>query len=124
MAPLSGLDNDRLASLWHKVGAYVYTFGSEFYGFVGLRAYKEKFAPLGAALSAVPSSMHLPKVLLLGGINIRRAQNQQRINAAWPGGGATALCLSGTSTKRNMHSNTPTTQPTIKNTQYSLFPPS
>jgi phosphatidylglycerol lysyltransferase len=65
MAPLSGLDNDRLASLWHKVGAYIYTFGSEFYGFVGLRAYKEKFAPLWEPrYLAVPSSMHLPKVLL------------------------------------------------------------
>lgn len=65
MAPLSGLDNDRLASLWHKVGAYVYSFGSEFYGFVGLRAYKEKFAPLWEPrYLAVPSSMHLPKVLL------------------------------------------------------------
>ncbi|HNG59065.1 MAG TPA: bifunctional lysylphosphatidylglycerol flippase/synthetase MprF, partial [Cellvibrionaceae bacterium] len=65
MAPLSGLDNDRLASLWHKVGAYVYTFGSEFYGFVGLRAYKEKFAPLWEPrYLAVPSSLHLPKILL------------------------------------------------------------
>jgi len=65
MAPLSGLDNDRLASLWHKVGAYVYTFGSEFYGFVGLRAYKEKFSPQWEPrYLAVPSSLHLPKVLL------------------------------------------------------------
>lgn len=65
MAPLSGLDNDRLASLWHKVGAYVYTFGSEFYGFVGLRAYKEKFSPRWEPrYLAVPSSLHLPKVLL------------------------------------------------------------
>ncbi|HEY6530299.1 MAG TPA: bifunctional lysylphosphatidylglycerol flippase/synthetase MprF [Cellvibrionaceae bacterium] len=65
MAPLSGLDNDRLASLWHKVGTYIYRFGSEFYGFVGLRAYKEKFAPnWEPRYLAVPSSLHLPKVLI------------------------------------------------------------
>ncbi|MCW2338123.1 phosphatidylglycerol lysyltransferase [Sphingobium sp. B2D3A] len=45
MAPLSGLEARRLAPLWSKLGAFLYQHGNAFYGFEGLRAYKEKFSP-------------------------------------------------------------------------------
>jgi len=45
MAPLSGLETRRLGPLWHKLGARIYRMGEQFYGFRGLRRYKEKFSP-------------------------------------------------------------------------------
>lgn len=45
MAPLSGLTGRPLAPLWHRLGAFVFTRGEPFYGFRGLRQYKEKFHP-------------------------------------------------------------------------------
>jgi phosphatidylglycerol lysyltransferase len=45
MAPLSGLDRHRLAPLAHRLGAIVYEHGEQFYGFRGLRQFKEKFDP-------------------------------------------------------------------------------
>jgi phosphatidylglycerol lysyltransferase len=45
IAPLSGLEARRLAPLWVKAGAFLYRHGDAFYGFEGLRAYKEKFRP-------------------------------------------------------------------------------
>lgn len=45
VAPLSGLEARRLAPLWSKLGALLYQHGNAFYGFEGLRAYKEKFSP-------------------------------------------------------------------------------
>ncbi|PZU13126.1 MAG: bifunctional lysylphosphatidylglycerol flippase/synthetase MprF [Sphingobium sp.] len=45
MAPLAGLEARRLASIWSRLGALIYQHGNAFYGFEGLRAYKEKFAP-------------------------------------------------------------------------------
>jgi phosphatidylglycerol lysyltransferase len=45
VAPLSGLEARRLAPLWSKLGALLYHHGNAFYGFEGLRAYKEKFSP-------------------------------------------------------------------------------
>ncbi|BBD97145.1 bifunctional lysylphosphatidylglycerol flippase/synthetase MprF [Sphingobium amiense] len=45
MAPLAGLEARRLASIWSRLGALIYHHGNAFYGFEGLRAYKEKFAP-------------------------------------------------------------------------------
>ncbi len=44
-APLSGLANHPLAPLWSRMGNYVYRHGDDFYGFEGLRAFKEKFGP-------------------------------------------------------------------------------
>jgi phosphatidylglycerol lysyltransferase len=65
MAPLSGLDKDHLAPLWHKFGSSLYTFGNELYGFKGLRAYKDKFDPVWEPrYMAVPSGLSLPSVLL------------------------------------------------------------
>ncbi len=46
MAPLSGLGEHRLAPLWHKVGRILARRGSRFYGFEGLRAFKQKFDPV------------------------------------------------------------------------------
>lgn len=45
IAPLSGLEARRLASFWAKAGALLYRHGDAFYGFEGLRGYKEKFGP-------------------------------------------------------------------------------
>ena len=46
MAPLSGLEERSLAPMWHKIGRQIYTHGEEFYGFEGLRNYKNKFDPV------------------------------------------------------------------------------
>ena len=46
MAPLSGLGEHRLAPLWHKIGRLLARRGSRFYGFEGLRAFKQKFDPV------------------------------------------------------------------------------
>ena len=45
LAPLSGLAARRLAPVWVKAAALLYRHGEAFYGFEGLRAYKEKFSP-------------------------------------------------------------------------------
>jgi phosphatidylglycerol lysyltransferase len=45
IAPLSGIDDRRLAPAWAKAAAFIFRHGERFYGFRGLRAYKEKFAP-------------------------------------------------------------------------------
>lgn len=46
IAPLSGIEARRLAPVWSQAGAFIYKHGDAFYGFEGLRAYKEKFLPL------------------------------------------------------------------------------
>jgi phosphatidylglycerol lysyltransferase len=46
MAPLSGLENRRLAPLFARIGALVFAEGGALYGFEGLRQYKAKFASL------------------------------------------------------------------------------
>ena len=45
MAPLSGFERSPMAPLWNRLGAFLYRHGEAFYGFQGLRAYKEKFNP-------------------------------------------------------------------------------
>jgi phosphatidylglycerol lysyltransferase len=45
LAPLSGIDAHRLSPLWAKAAGVVFRHGEKLYGFRGLRAYKEKFAP-------------------------------------------------------------------------------
>ncbi len=45
MAPLSGIRSRRLAPMWARIGALLYRHGDAFYGFEGLRAYKDKFSP-------------------------------------------------------------------------------
>lgn len=46
MAPLSGLSGRPLAPLWQRIGAFLFARGEPFYGFRGLRSYKEKFRPV------------------------------------------------------------------------------
>jgi len=65
MAPLSGLSGHRLAPSWHKVAAFVARNGERFYGFKGLRAYKEKFKPVWEPrYLASPGGWALPQILL------------------------------------------------------------
>lgn len=45
MVPLSGIEGRNLAPAWAKAAALVFRHGERFYGFRGLRGYKEKFAP-------------------------------------------------------------------------------
>jgi phosphatidylglycerol lysyltransferase len=65
MAPLAGLDNQRHAPLGTRIGAFVYAHGGAFYGFEGLRRFKDKFDPRWEPLYlAAPSQMFIP--ILLG----------------------------------------------------------
>lgn len=45
MVPLSGIEGRRLAPTWAKAASLIFRHGETFYGFRGLRGYKEKFAP-------------------------------------------------------------------------------
>jgi len=64
MAPLSGFERSAVAPRWQKVGAFVYEHGEAFYGFQGLRAFKEKFAPeWEPRYLACPGGLALPRVL-------------------------------------------------------------
>jgi phosphatidylglycerol lysyltransferase len=64
MAPLSGFEPSPLAARWQRVGAFVYEHGETFYGFQGLRAFKEKFNPTWEPrYLACPGGLALPRVL-------------------------------------------------------------
>jgi phosphatidylglycerol lysyltransferase len=64
MAPLSGLENRSLGTLWSRVGALAYRFGENFYNFQGLRQYKEKFDPEWQPMYlASPGGLALPRIL-------------------------------------------------------------
>lgn len=45
MAPLAGLEDRRLAPRLTRLGAWIYRHGGSFYGFEGLREFKDKFDP-------------------------------------------------------------------------------
>ncbi len=65
MAPLSGLSRHRLAPSWHKLASFVAKNGERFYGFGGLRAYKNKFKPQWEPrYLAYPGGWMLPQILL------------------------------------------------------------
>ncbi len=65
MAPLSGLESHPLAPLWHRLGTLIYQHGEHFYNFEGLRAYKNKFAPVWRPKYLVaPGGIGLPTILL------------------------------------------------------------
>jgi phosphatidylglycerol lysyltransferase len=65
MAPLSGLEQRRLAPLWSRTGAFIYRHGEHFYNFEGLRRYKEKFQPeWQSRYLAAPGGIALPRILL------------------------------------------------------------
>jgi phosphatidylglycerol lysyltransferase len=64
MAPLSGLENRALGTLWNRVGALAYRFGEDYYNFQGLRQYKEKFDPVWEpTYLASPGGLALPRIL-------------------------------------------------------------
>jgi len=70
MAPLSGLEDRRLAPVFARVGALVFEEGGAVYGFQGLRAYKGKFGPAWrpkfiAASTSTPLALALLDVALL-----------------------------------------------------------
>ncbi|TWT38353.1 bifunctional lysylphosphatidylglycerol flippase/synthetase MprF [Blastopirellula retiformator] len=64
MAPLSGIEDRKLAPMWNKVAGLVYRHGDHFYSFEGLRAYKSKFKPVWTSrYLASPGGWALPQVL-------------------------------------------------------------
>jgi phosphatidylglycerol lysyltransferase len=64
MAPLSGFEQSPAASLWNRIGAFVYGHGESLYNFQGLRAYKEKFGPVWEPrYLACPGGLRLPRIL-------------------------------------------------------------
>jgi phosphatidylglycerol lysyltransferase len=64
MAPLSGFEQSPVASLWNRVGAFIFEHGKALYNFQGLRSYKEKFNPSWEPrYLACPGGRHLPRVL-------------------------------------------------------------
>jgi phosphatidylglycerol lysyltransferase len=64
MAPLSGFEQSAVASLWNRIGVFVYEHGESLYNFQGLRAYKEKFNPVWEPrYLACPGGLRLPKIL-------------------------------------------------------------
>ncbi len=64
MAPLSGLDRDRLAPLWQRLGASLFQLDNDFYDFQGLRHYKEKFHPQWRpSYLAYPAGQNIAKVI-------------------------------------------------------------
>jgi phosphatidylglycerol lysyltransferase len=63
MAPLSGFESSA-ASLWTRLGSFVYEHGESVYNFQGLRAFKEKFNPIWEPrYLAYPGGLHLPRIL-------------------------------------------------------------
>ncbi len=64
MAPLSGFEDSPVATLWHRLGAFLYEHGESAYSFQGLRAYKEKFNPAWEPrYLAYPGGLRLPRIL-------------------------------------------------------------
>jgi phosphatidylglycerol lysyltransferase len=65
MAPLSGFERSPVAPLWTRLASFVYQHGESFYGFQGLRAYKEKFHPRWEPRYLVfPGGLSLPRILV------------------------------------------------------------
>jgi phosphatidylglycerol lysyltransferase len=46
MAPLSGIEARKLSPGWAKLASFLFRHGRSFYGFEGVRAYKDKFDPV------------------------------------------------------------------------------
>lgn len=64
MAPLSGFEDSPVASLWNRLGAFLYEHGEASYNFQGLRAYKEKFNPIWEPrYLAYPGGLRLPRIM-------------------------------------------------------------
>ena len=53
-----------VASLWNRMGAFLYEHGESIYNFQGLRAYKEKFNPIWEPhYLAYPGGLRLPRIM-------------------------------------------------------------
>lgn len=64
MAPLSGFEDSPVASLWNRLGAFLYEHGESIYSFQGLRAYKDKFNPIWEPhYLAYPGGLRLPRIM-------------------------------------------------------------
>ncbi len=64
MAPLSGFEVSPVASLWNRVGAFIYEYGEAIYNFQGLRAFKAKFHPEWEPhYLAYPGGLRLPRIM-------------------------------------------------------------
>ncbi len=64
MAPLAGLEGDKLAPFMTKLGALIFEHGGRFYSFKGLRAFKQKFNPdWQPVYLAAPSQVTMPVAL-------------------------------------------------------------
>ena len=64
MAPLSGFEDSPLASLWNRLGSFLYEHGDAVYNFQGLRAYKDKFDPIWEPrYLAYPGGLRLPRIM-------------------------------------------------------------
>jgi len=65
LAPLSGIEARRLSPFWAKAGAFLYRHGDSFYGFEGLRAYKDKFSPVWSPrFIAGPQGVSMARAIL------------------------------------------------------------
>jgi phosphatidylglycerol lysyltransferase len=65
LAPLSGMEQQELSPLWHRLAGILYRHGDHFYSFQGLRSYKEKFHPRWEPKYLVtPSGLSLPGALI------------------------------------------------------------
>jgi phosphatidylglycerol lysyltransferase len=64
MAPLAGFESSPVATLWYRLGSFLYKHGESFYNFQGLRAYKNKFDPVWEPrYLAYPGRLRLPRIL-------------------------------------------------------------
>ncbi len=65
LAPLAGIEARRLAPIWARIGGLLYRHGDAFYSFEGLRAYKDKYAPVwGPRYIAAPHGLGLVRALV------------------------------------------------------------
>lgn len=63
-APFSGIENRQHASIWNRIGGFVYDHGEHFYNFEGLRAFKEKMGPEWSPnYLACPGGLAAPQIL-------------------------------------------------------------
>lgn len=63
-APFSGIESRQLASIWNRIGGFVYEHGEHFYNFEGLRAFKQKFNPVWTPnYLASPGGLSAPRIL-------------------------------------------------------------
>lgn len=65
MAPLAGLSESPTAPTWHRLGHVLFEHGNRFYGFKGLRAFKDKFRPVWTPRFLAVSSTLTPALALL-----------------------------------------------------------